>query len=336
AILLAVNISTELFAHNDGTAHAPHDDTKLTKAVQTGSGRFKFKTVPGWGNIPVNLQIGPTHGSAVVDKKGNIYVSTDSASGIFVFSPDGKLLRSMAPEFSGVHGMVIRKEGRQEYIYGAHVKGAQVVKMTLEGKPVLVFGYPADSGLYPEGKGYRPTAVAVAPNGDIFVADGYGKSVIHKFDLTGRYIKTFGVKGPETGQFQTCHGLSLDTRYKKPLLLVCDRENRRLQHFDLDGNFVAVIAKDLRRPCAVSFYGDYVFVAELEGRVTVLDKNNQVITHLGDNPEKSQWAKFDVPPENWSEGIFTAPHGLTTDAKGNLYVQDWNRTGRLTKLVRVK
>jgi hypothetical protein len=85
----------------------------------------------------------------------------------------------------------------------------------------------------------------------------------------------------------------------------------------------------------VSIHGDNVAIAELESRVAILDKSNKVISVLGDNPDKGQWAKFDVAVEAWKEGIFTAPHGLTYDKEGNLYVQDWNKTGRVTKLTKV-
>lgn len=327
-------LSAPLYAHPEPGHAAPRDDTQILMPVTTGSGSATYRTVPNWGNIPDKLQLGPTHGSAVVDKQGLIYVSTDSPNGFYIFKPDGTLVRTMAPEFSGVHGMLIREENGQEYIYAAHLKGAQIVKLTLDGKPVLTIPYPKEANLYPDGKGYKPTAVAVAPDGSIFAADGYGLSVIHKFDSTGKYIKTFGKKGTADGEFRACHGIALDTRSGKPLLLVCDRENRRLQHFDLDGNFVAVITTDLRRPCAVSIHGDNVAIAELESRVAILDKSNKVIATLGDNPDKSQWAKFDIPPAAWQPGIFTAPHGLTYDHEGNLYVQDWNKTGRVTKLVK--
>jgi DNA-binding beta-propeller fold protein YncE len=299
-----------------------------------GTGVQTFQTVPNWASIPDQITLGPTHGGVVIDKKGVIYVSTDSPKGIYVFSADGAVLRTMAPEFSGTHGMCIREENGEEFIYAAHLKGAQIVKMTLEGKAVLTIPYPKEPGVYPEGKGYKPTGVAVAPNGDIFAADGYGTSLIHKFDSTGKYLKTFGGKGTEDGKFQACHGITLDTRSGTPLLLVCDRENRRLQHLDLDGNFVAVITTGLRRPCAASISGDNVAIAELEGRVAILDKTNTVISVLGDNPDKAQWAKFDVAPDFWHTGIFTAPHGISYDAQGNLYVQDWNKTGRVTKLIK--
>ena len=311
----------------------PKDDTKSIAEV-TGSGAFVYQTAPNWGHIPDQLKIGPTHGGVVVDKAGLIYVSSDSANGIYVFKPDGTLVKTIAEKFSGIHGVCIHEENGEQFIYAAHLKGAQALKLKLDGTAVLKIPYPAESNSYPDGKGYNPTAVAVGPNGDIFVSDGYGLSLIHKFDATGKYLKTFGGKGKEDGKFMTSHGIAIDSRNGTPLLLVCDRENRRLVHLDLDGNFVATVATGLRRPCAVSILGDMVAVAELEARVVLLDKSNKVVAVLGDNPDKSQWAKFDVAPESWKPGIFTAPHGVSFDAAGNLYVQDWNKTGRVTKLLK--
>jgi hypothetical protein len=321
-------------AHSETNTPPPADDTKWNTPVTTGSGVHTYQTVPNWAQIPGKLQLGPTHGSVIVDKQGLVYVSTDSTNGFYVFGADGKLLKTMAPELSGVHGMVIREENGKEYVYGGQVKNARAVKFTLAGEIVLSLPYPKEANAYPEGKGYKPTSVAVAPNGDIFVADGYGLSLIHKYDAKGNYLKTFGGKGKEDGKFMVCHGIAIDTRPGKPLLLVCDRENRRLQHYDLDGNFIATLVTNLRRPCAVSIHGDNVAIAELEGRVTILDKNNQPVSYLGDNPDRTLWAKFDVSPDLWQPGVFTAPHGLTYDAAGNLYVQDWNKTGRVTKLIK--
>ena len=80
--------------------------------------------------------------------------------------------------------------------------------------------------------------------------------------------------------------------------------------------------------------GDHCAVAELEARVTLLDKEGNPVAFLGDNPVQGQWANFGVPPVEWKDGIFTAPHGLCFDQKGNIYVQDWNSTGRVTKLLK--
>ena len=133
-------------------------------------------------------------------------------------------------------------------------------------------------------------------------------------------------------QFKTCHGIALDARFGAPRLLICDRENRRLVHTDLEGKWLGVVATGLRRPCAVSIRGDYVAVAELEGRVAIVDKAGQVVAALGDNPDQKQWAQFKLAPEFWRDGIFIAPHGVAFDRAGNLIVQDWNFAGRVTML----
>jgi DNA-binding beta-propeller fold protein YncE len=279
-------------------------------------------------------KLGPTHGSVVVDSKGLIYVSSDGPDSIFVFDAAGKLIKTMAPETQGLHHMAITMEDDKEFIYGAQLKGKQrIVKLDLDGKLVMEIT-PESAEL--EG-GYKGiTGVAVAPDGSIFASMGYGSNLIHKFDKAGKHIMTFGGRGKEMEKFQTPHTISIDTRFEEPRLLVCDREKRRLVHFDLEGKFISVYATNLRRPCAVSFHGDLCAVAELQSRVTILDKNGAPISFLGDNPNKKHWANFKVAPEDQKVGIFSAPHGLSFDKDGNLYVQDWNMTGRATQLTLVK
>ena len=115
---------------------------------------------------------------------------------------------------------------------------------------------------------------------------------------------------------------------------MCDRENRRLSHYDFDGKFVRNITFHLRRPCQVSFFGDYAVVSELEGRVTILDKDNVPVAFLGDNPQKSQWANYKLQPGDIAPATFSAAHGCFIDQDANIYVSDWNQSGRVTKLVR--
>jgi len=320
-LLIALSVCAASCAH--GHDHGTGGDSRADRErIETGAGSWCFESVPGWAKL--DKPLGPTHGGIVIDREGRIYVATDGQAGIAVFAPDGAFLRSLP--ISGIHSMVLRDEGGEEFIYAAHLAGRQAVKLKLDGTVVWKLGWKA---------GWAPTAVAVAPDGSIFVADGYGSSHIHKFDPERRHVKTFAGAGTKPGQCRTCHGIVIDARGPQPLLLVCDRENRRLSHFDLDGNFVATIARGLRRPCAVAFFKDGMAVAELEGRVTVFDSKNRVVSRLGDNPDRGKWANFDVPPAQWSDSLFTAPHGLCFDRDGNLFVQDWNRTGRVTKLRRM-
>jgi hypothetical protein len=306
-----------------------------------GQGNWKFEVVPGWAKLPPGKTLGATHGGAAVDKAGNIYMSSDG-EGIFVFDKSGQLLRTMAPELTNLHGLVLREEGGREFLYGALNKAGKVVKLALDGKVQWEIGKPAQSKAYeqpgdPKKKAanYMPTGIDVGPDGRIYVVDGYGASVMHIFDQDRKYLKTVGTKGEGEGQFRTCHGIVVDKRFSPARLLVADRENRRLVHLDLDGNWLGVVAKDMRRPCSFSISGDHVAVAELEARVAIVDKQGKIVATLGDNPDKTQWAKNKVEPEHWRDGIFTAPHGCVFDKDGNLFVQDWNYAGRFTKLKRV-
>ena len=280
-------------------------------------------------------RMGNTHGGVVIDREGLIYSNTDTERSILVHRPDGTLVRAMAAKYPGIHAMDIHEENGVEYLYAAHLAGKQVLKLRLDGSLVWALGIPMESGKYDENPGaYNPTGIAVAPDGRIYVADGYGLQWVHVFGPDLRYQASFGGRGTEPGRFQTCHGLAIDTRGSEPRLLVCDRENRRIQRFDLDGTFIDVPVEGLRRPCAISITGDELAIAELEGRVTVLDEDFELIGHVGDNPDSSQWANNGVPPSAWKDGVFTAPHGCCLDAEGNLYVSDWNANGRLSKIER--
>lgn len=341
ALILALALPTALYAHLDFTLPVGQVTATPLPAAPLGSGAWRFDVQAGWAKVPADMALGPTHGGVGVDRAGHIYVSSDGPHGILVFEPGGRFLRAIAPELSGIHGFTIRQEGAREFIYAAHVKGAQAVKLGLDGKVEWTLGVPKESGFYDQPAdakkkptAYRPTAIAVGPDGRIYVADGYGASVIHVYSPDRKYMKTIGTRGEGDGQFKTCHGLALDSRYGAPLLLVCDRENRRLVHLDLEGKFVRTLTTGLRRPCAVSIHGEHVAVAELEGRVVVIDKAGKIVATLGDNPDQKQWAQFKLAPEHWRDGIFIAPHGVSFDAAGNLFVQDWNFTGRFTKLQR--
>lgn len=230
--------------------------------------------------------------------------------------------------------MTLVEEAEEEFLLCAHLMAHQVVKLTLDGRVVWKIEFPTESGCYQQRDDFKPTAVVGGPNGSIFVADGYGASVIHEFDSQRRYLKSFGGVDAGVGQLRNCHGLALDMHGPLPRLLVCDRRNRRLVHFDLEGRFVGVVAEGLRRPSSVAFSGDLLAVAELEGRVSLLDRGYRCVAVLGDNPDQTLWANYDITPAQWRPGMFNAPHGMCFDRDGHLFVQEWNRTGRLTRFLR--
>ncbi|MDH3583029.1 MAG: 6-bladed beta-propeller [Phycisphaerae bacterium] len=297
-----------------------------------------FETVPGWGLLPTGKSaLGPTHGAVVIDKAGNIY--TSAKKGVVVFSPDGKVVRSfLGPKYSDIHDMEIRAEAGGEFIYGARNNNAEGIKFDIgTGEIVLKLGNPPESGL--KLRKFNPTAITVAPNGDIFLSDGYASNHIFKYDKTGKYLLHFGSKGNGLKQFNTAHGMTLDTRYNPPRLLICDRNHQpkgRLVHYDLNGQFLEEVVTGLGMPTSAAVQGDYVSVPDLHGRLVILDRSNTIIAVLGHNADPRKRANFGVRQEQWIEGIFSGTHGSYWDKDGNLYVQDWNVSGRIMKLERVR
>lgn len=311
---------------------------ETVQPVRMGSGLMTFDTVPGWGMRPDGTSpLGPTHGGVVIDEEGHIYTSANG--GIFVFTPDGKLLKSyLDKDYHAYHDMEIRKEGDREFIYGARNVAGEGIKFDCHtGEIVLRLPYPKESGL--ELDKFVPTAITVAPNGDIYLSNGYASNHIFRFDKNGKYLSHFGTKGNGLKEFNTAHGMTLDTRYNPPRLLICDRNHQpkgRLLHYSLEGEFIEEVITGLGMPTSVAISGDYVSVPDLKGRLVILDKTNTIVAVLGNNPDPAKGGSFNIPQKDWVEGVFSGTHGSYWDKQGNLYVQDWNVSGRLMKLVRKK
>src|SRR5580704_14777630 len=304
----------------------------------TGNGEWTCRIRPEWGKLPAGTSFGGTHGAIAQDNAGRIYVSTQSTTGVLVYGADGALAKTIAGDFPEIHSMMHAEESGVEYFYCTVQKGTPnenwlFIKMNTDGTVVQKITAPPEAGFKAPNE-WRLTAAVPGPDGSILIANGYGDSRIFRFDSKGQYKASYGSKGSADGSLNCSHGLAVDTRYDQPLLLVCDRENRRLCQFDFDGKFVRTVAQHLRRPCQVSFYGDYAVVSELEGRVTILDRDNVPVAFLGDNPQKAQWAKYDIDPEQISRSSFSAAHGCFIDKNANIYISDWNRTGRVTRLER--
>lgn len=271
-----------------------------------------------------------------VDRAGRIYASRDAAPAVLVFDASGKQVDAWGEDLAGgLHGMCLVEEKGVEFLYLAHTGHHQVWKTTLQGEVLWKLDMPTDSGIYGQASEYLPTSIAVAEDGRLFVADGYGKGFVHRFAADRSYLGSFGGPGEEPGQFHTPHGLAVDGRATPPRLLVADRENGRVQAFDLDGKLQSVLPVRFRRPCGVALGPDgRIAVPELAGCVTLLGEGDRLLARLGDNPDPTQWAQNGLPREAWQPGVFISPHGAAFDAEGNLYVQDWLASGRYTRLVR--
>jgi hypothetical protein len=217
---------------------------------------------------------------------------------------------------------------------------AVVVKTTLSGEIVWKIQGPPPVDAYkplPDGRPapYNPTNIAIAPNGDVYVGDGYGSYYVNQYSSAGQYIRTFGGKGSEAGKLNEPHGIWMDTRSASPVLIVADRRNNRLQRFSLDGTPIDFVT-GFRLPCHFDERQGLVVIPDLHGRVTLMDRSNQIVGHLGDSnaPEWNTPLRTQ-PRDKFIPGQFICPHGACFDRDGNIFVVEWVEVGRVTKLRRV-
>src|SRR6202000_1056336 len=183
---------------------------------------------------------------------------TQSSTVVLGCDRNGKLLKTIANQYPEVHSLVYANENGEEYFYATVQKGTPeenwlFVKMKTDGTVVKKITAPPEAGFKAPNE-WRLTAAVPAPDGSIFIANGYGDSRIFQFDSKGQYRASYAGQCKSDGLFDCSHGLAVDTRYDQPLLLVCDRENRRLSHYDFDGKFVGNVTFLMRGPCPASFW----------------------------------------------------------------------------------
>jgi hypothetical protein len=282
--------------------------------------------------------IGDTHGDIAVSPAGEIYVSVQGGDhpGIQVYSAKGTYLRNVPGAPPDLHGFIItRAPDRDFYIYGVSRLAQEIIQLKLDGTQVLTIPASAIPAQYKksEQQAINLTGIAVAPNGDIYVTDGYGLDFIHRFDKSGKYIATFGGKGAPWN-FDQCHKIALDTRFKPVRLICTDRRHDRLVHMDLDGHILGVFGWGLRLPSALAIRGDELAVGELMGRVSILDRNGHIVAVIGTNDNVDEIRTNKAPPEIWKADQFYAPHGVAYDAQGNLLVTEFNQYGRISRVER--
>jgi hypothetical protein len=325
-----------------------------------GTGAYRYEVLHDWAQLPDKYSWQTTHNVAI-DHAGLVYIIHEGRENlkdhpsIFVFDEKGKFIRAFGNQFQGGgHGLEVRTEGQDQFLY---VTGYQQLKnfakLTLTGEVVWEKRAPMESGLYPKDEdtqptkrwgrdAFMPTNYAFLPDGGFFLADGYGSFRIHRYDKNGRWLSMFGSPGKGDGQFDTPHGLWIDNRPgREPSLLVADRANKRLQWFTLEGKHLKTLDGFIL-PANIDIQKDVLLVPDLSARVTLLDKDNQVITHLGEDPEwRAQVLKDNMKlrgspkGEGWVSGKFLHPHDACFDPVGNIFVAEWVHVGRITKLRKV-
>jgi hypothetical protein len=278
-----------------------------------------YEPVPDWGPSPASNRFSGDATAVAVDPDDNVFVFSRGPVPLLIFDSDGSFLDGWgAGEFVNPHALTIDSEG---HLFMVDSRGGNVVqKRTPDGRLLLEIGTRTRAAPAYSGRPFHaPTDVAVHPtNGDIFVSDGYGNACIHRFSGDGVHLQSWGRLGTGPGEFFLPHGLTfIDQEH----LVVCDRENYRLQVFTLEGELSAIWHSF--HPCAVASAGGMLFVAELGppetkhqvlpnlgNRLTVVTVTGEALTTVG-----SGLAEFG--PEH-----FIAPHSIAVDSRGDLYVAE--------------
>ncbi len=329
-----------------------------------GVGEHQYEVQHMWPQLPDSFQWQTTHNVAV-DSEGLLYVihegkldQSDHPS-ILVFDAEGKYVRSFGQEFQGGgHGIEIRQEGGQDFLYVcAYKEQRSFAKLDTKGQIVWRKGAPVETGFYSEGEEkfpredspwgrdrFLPTNIAFLPDGGFFLADGYGTWRIHRYDQDANWLSSFGEPANEEradGTFHLPHGIWIDDRGDEPLVVVADRVLARLQWFTLEGKHRQTLDGFLL-PANIDIYGDTMLVPDLVGRVTLLDKQNNVIAHLGDDSERiladkkeHQTFRIRTDESTWQNGKFIHPHDACFDQDGNIFVAEWVERGRVSRLRRL-
>jgi sugar lactone lactonase YvrE len=298
----------------------------------------RYEVVANWEQLPA----GYTHLDVVgvaVDSRDRVFVFTRAQPRVIIYEPDGRFVASWGENLftARTHGIAI---GPNDEVYCVD-EGAQVVyRFTPDGQlqqTIGTVGVAADTGydgrtlesIRPGGRPFnRPTNVAIAPNGDLYVSDGYGNARVHRFSPSGELIQSWGEPGSGPGQFMLVHGICITPDGR---VLVADRENGRIQIFNLDGRYQTEW-NDVQRPTNVRLGRDGLFYVselwrpvghksytqgitdiDLPGRVSVLDANGGVV---------ARWGGAD----RTAPGNFVAPHDICVDSRGDVYVGEVTET----------
>ena len=307
---------------------------------------------------------GWAHHDLAVLATGEVVGCHPGSGKLVVFSTSGEVVKSVDVGVIEAHGitLVVDDDTERLWIADCGVKAVptdenpygykgdmpephgKAIKVSLDGDILVRLQTPSHP-LYEGDKRFLATSIAVdevrhGGRGDIWVADGYGASLVHRFNADGEHVLTIDGEDGPAGRFNCPHGIFIDRRKKEPELYIADRGNARIVVYGLDGGQRRVIEGFLTTPSNFAVAGDLLVVAELNARLTVLDRNDALVCHIGSNEEvvsRKGWpnaveGKRLVRPE-LTEGLFNSPHGLATDADGNVYVSEWLIGGRFVKLV---
>ncbi|RTE54959.1 6-bladed beta-propeller [Arenibacter aquaticus] len=317
-----------------------------------GHGEYRYKVHRDWAKISTAHNPILNCHEMQMDSKGRLLMIGDhTANNILVFDKSGKLLDHWGTGYPGGHGLTLHNEGGEDVLYIAdcgyyvdktgkyHKQAGQVFKTTIDGRLIFPLPHPLTIGVYAEGEAYMPTETAVGPNGDIYVADGYGSDYILQFNHKGEFIRKWGGKNnaDENYNLMNAHGVAVDYRdSKNPVLIVTSRTENAFKFFTLDGIYIKTLNLPGAFVCRAVLDGDNIYSGVCwsetrdgkkwvrdTGFVTILDGKNKVVSNPGG--EEPNYINGELQTmRNAQTPIFNHGHDVFVDPDKNLYVCQWN------------
>lgn len=319
---------------------APHVMTRRPKGTDLviGHGEFRYRVEADWSDLdPSKTPVKNCH-EMVMDRRGRLIMITDEVrNNVIIFDKSGRLLDTWGTSYPGGHGLTLWDAGGEEFLFIADFDRAVVDKTTLDGRVVMSLPDPRTIGEYAADAPYKPTETAVGPNGDIYVADGYGSQFVLQYSAGGEFIRKFGGKGDGDDQFSTVHGVTIDRRGGQPTLLCTSRAHNSFKRFTLDGRYLETTFLPGAYVCRPVIDGDMLYAGVCwsrlrylnqtpdSGFITILDASNRVVSNPGGTEPVYQDGELQLMVQ--ADPIFNHCHDVCVDDEQNLYVCQWNAGG---------
>lgn len=288
----------------------------MSRAV--GTGMYRYELVDSWPHLPRGWEFKDAAGASV-NSRGEVHVFSRGDHPVTVWEPAGGFITSWGyGHFTFPHGIHIAPND-DVWLVDNIIHTAS--RFTSDGELVQTLGEKGNPSPSYVGRPFNmPTALATAPNDEIFVSDGYGAHLVHRFSPEGELLHSWGKEGDGPGEFVNLHDVAIDSLGR---VYICDRENHRIQLFDGDGNFLEQWT-DVRAPSDLWIEDDIVYALDNpEGgsRVTLYTLEADVI------------ARFHRPDFGVEDHLRTG-HGICVDHEGSIYVTEVIGPQQVTKLQR--
>jgi sugar lactone lactonase YvrE len=282
--------------------------------MAVGQGKYTYEVDKEWGRRDGGVAAFGVSQGVSGDSQDRVYVFVRSPRAeILIFDRDGRLLSSWGHgQFEHPHGIWISPKDEM-YLTDrdAHV----VSKWTLDGKLLRTWGTAGTAGA-PGAPFNQPTKAVETPDGELYVSDGYGQFRVHRFDNQGALVHSWGEQGEGPSQFALPHDVYVDERDR---VLLCDRENQRVQLFDRAGAYTGEW-RELKSPMQIVVRDGVLYMCEGGNRISVRTLDGEMLSGC-------EYATAAPRKQN-------APHSLWVDSRGDIYVGEVTGENGFQKLVR--